>query len=100
MWGHVRCNQSNTSESRTASAVPTLSALTQKPPEWAELIPSPPGAYDGREKWASEVSMGASVGANSFTTPSSCDEAQAESSEAIIKISIPHHAERLFTRRT
>ena len=42
--------------------------------------------------------MGASVGAYSVTTPSWRDEAQAESSHPITKASIPHHAERLFTK--
>jgi hypothetical protein len=32
------------------------------------------------------------------TTPSSGDDAQAESSHAITKTNIPHHAERLFTK--
>jgi hypothetical protein len=34
---------------------------------------------------------------DSFTTPSWGDEAHAESSHAITKANIPHHAERLFT---
>jgi hypothetical protein len=34
---------------------------------------------------------------DSVTTPSWGDEAQAESSHAITKPSMPHHAERLFT---
>jgi hypothetical protein len=70
----------------------------QKPPEWAELIPSPPGAYDGRLKWAAVDVIGASVGADSVTTPSWRDEAQAESSHAITKATIPHHAAPLFTK--
>ena len=69
---------------------------TQKCPE---LIPaSPPGAYDGRAKWAEVDVIGGSVGPDSVTTPSWGDEAQAESSHAITKASIPHHAERLFTK--
>jgi len=35
---------------------------------------------------------------DSVTTPSWRDEAQAESSHPITKASIPHHAERLFTK--
>ena len=64
-------------------------------PECAELVPSPPGAYDGRGKWAAVDVMRSSV--DSVTTPSWEDEAQAESSHAITKASVPHHAARLFT---
>jgi hypothetical protein len=64
-----------------------------------ELIPaSPPGAYDGRGKWAEVDVIGGSVGPDSVTTPSWGDEAQAESSHAITKASVPRHAERLFTK--
>ena len=67
-------------------------------PECPELIPvSPPGAYDGREKWAEVDVIGGSKGADSVTTPSWGDEAQAESSHAITKPSVPHRTERLFT---
>ena len=67
-------------------------------PEWPELIGvSPPGAYDGREKWAA-VDVIPGSDAFSFTTPSWGDEAQAESSHAITKASIPYDAERLFTK--
>ncbi|MGE5214526.1 MAG: hypothetical protein ACM3NN_12645 [Nitrospirota bacterium] len=59
--------------------------------------PSPPGAYDGRWKWAAVADIGGSLNVLSVTTPSSGDEAQAESSHAITKPSIPHQAERLFT---
>jgi len=69
----------------------------QKLPEWPELIPSPPGAYDGREKWAAVDVIGGSVGADSVTTPS-WDDAQPESSHAITKANIPHHAVSLFTK--
>jgi hypothetical protein len=55
------------------------------------------GAYDGRGKWASTAVIFGSF-ADSVTTPSWGDEAQAESSHAITKGSIPHHAERLFTK--
>ena len=66
-------------------------------PECPELIPvSPPGAYDGRWKWAEVLVIPGSL-ADSVTTPSWEDEAQAESNHAIIKASIPHHAERLIT---
>jgi hypothetical protein len=78
----------------------TLDAPIQKPPLdelWAELMPeSPPGAYVGRPKcaavdvWCSPVS--------SLTTPSSGEEAQAESSHATANTRIPHHAEHLFTK--
>ena len=67
-------------------------------PECPELIDvSPPGAYAGREKWAA-VDVIPGGDAFSVTTPSWDDEAQAESSHASTKTSIPHHAERLFTR--
>ena len=67
-------------------------------PECPELIAeSPPGAYAGREKWA-EVDVIPGSLAFSVTTPSWGDEAQAESSHASTKTSIPHHAERLFTK--
>jgi hypothetical protein len=69
----------------------------QKPPEWLEVIPSPPGAYDGREKWA-EVDVIPGSDAFSVTVPSWGDEAQAESSHATIKASIPQSAARLFTK--
>ena len=67
-------------------------------PECPELIPvTPPGAYDGREKWAAVDVMPGSF-ADSVTTPSWGDEAQAESSHAITKASVPHHAATLFTK--
>jgi hypothetical protein len=73
-------------------------APIQKPPEWPEFVPaSPPGAYDGREKWAAVLVIPGSL-ADSVTTPSWGDEAQAESSHAIVNARIPHHAERLFTK--
>jgi hypothetical protein len=70
----------------------------QNPPEWAELIPSPPGENDGRSKWALVDVIGGSVAPDSVTTPSWDDEAQAESSHAITKASVPHHGARLFTK--
>jgi hypothetical protein len=70
-----------------------MGASTQKCPE---LIPSLPGAYDGRAKWAAVDVMCSSV--DSVTTPSWGDEAQAENSHPITKGSIPYHAERLFTK--
>jgi hypothetical protein len=73
-----------------------MHASIQKP-EWLELVPSPPGAYDGRAKWAA-VDVIPGSDAFSLTTPSWGDETQAESSHAITKTSIPHHAERLFTK--
>src|SRR5882724_12645331 len=67
-------------------------------PECPELIPvSPPGAYDGREKWA-EVLVILGSDAFSVTTPSWGDEAQAESSHAITKARIPHDVAPLFTK--
>jgi hypothetical protein len=67
-------------------------------PECPERIPvSPPGAYDGRWKWAEVLVIPGSL-ADSVTTPSWGDEAQAESSHAITKARIPHDAERLFTK--
>lgn len=69
-------------------------ASIQKCPE---LIPaSPPGAYDGRGKWAAVDVMRSPV--CSVTTPS-WGEAQAESSHAITETSIPHQAARLFTKQ-
>jgi hypothetical protein len=64
-----------------------------------ELVPdSPLGAYDGRAKWAAVLVIGGSVGADSVTTPSWDDEAQAESSHAITKGSTAYHAACLFTK--
>ena len=65
----------------------------QNPPEWAELVPSLPGANDGRSKWAAVDVIGASVGADSVTVPSWGDEAQAESSHAITRANIPNNAD-------
>src|SRR3954465_14045228 len=70
----------------------------QRPPECPELIPSPPGANDGRSKWAEVLVLGASAGAFSVTTPSWRDDAQPESSHATTKASIPNHAAPLFTK--
>jgi hypothetical protein len=74
------------------TAHPTVDVIQKCP----ELIPaSPPGAYDGRPKcaavdvWCSPVS--------SLTTPSSGDEAQAESSHATASTRIPHQTACLFT---
>ena len=75
-----------------------MSVRIQKPPECPELVPSLPGANDGRAKWAEVLVIGASVGAFSVTTPSWRDEAQAESSHAITKASIPSQAAALFTK--
>jgi hypothetical protein len=67
-------------------------------PECPEFIPvSPPGAYDGREKWAEVLVIPGSF-AFSVTTPSWGDEAQAESSHAITKARLPHDAAPLFTK--
>ena len=74
-----------------------MHASIQKP-EWLELVPSPPGAYDGRVKWAEVDVIGGSKGADSVTTPSWDDEAQAESSHASTKARIPHDAAPLFTK--
>ena len=76
-----------------------MGAPIQKPPppEWPEVVPWLPGAYDGREKWAAVDVIPGSL-AFSVTTPSWGEEAQAESSHASTKTSIPHHAERLFTK--
>src|SRR5262245_39656217 len=75
---------------------PTLRGPIQTCPELAPA--SPLGAYDGRGKWAA-VAVIAGPPARSVTTPSSGDEAQAESNHAITKARIPHHEERLFTKR-
>ena len=83
--------------SHSAPTVSTMHARIQNP-ECPELIDvSPPGAYAGREKWAAVDVIPGSL-AFSVTTPSWGDEAQAESSHARTKTSIPHHAERLFTK--
>ena len=75
-----------------------MNAPIQKlPPEWPEVVPSVPGAYDGRLKWAA-VDVIPGSDAFSVTTPSWGDEAQAESSHAIANASIPRHAARLFTK--
>src|SRR5258705_5905370 len=75
-----------------------MNAPIQKlPPEWPEVVPSVPGAYDGREKWAA-VDVIPGSDAFSVTTPSWGDEAQAESSHAITKARIPHDAAPLFTK--
>ena len=62
------------------------------------LPPSPFGAYDGRGKCAAVLVIGSSVGADSLTTPSWGDDAQAENSHATTKTSIPYDAERLCTK--
>ena len=85
-------------QSQTVPTISTMDVPIQNPPEWAELVPSLPGENDGRPKWAAVDVIGASVGAFSVTTPSWGDAAQAESSHASTKTSIPHHAERLFTK--
>ena len=85
-------------QSETALTVSPMRVPIQKLPEWPELIPSPPGAYDGREKWAAVDVIGGSVGADSLTTPSSGDEAQAESRHAITRAKIPQHTAPLFTK--
>jgi hypothetical protein len=72
--------------------------IQKPPPECAEVIPSLPGEYDGRPKWAEVDVIGGSNGADSVTTPSWDDEAQAESSHAITKASVPNHGARLFTK--
>ena len=86
-------------QSEIAPRVSTMRAPIQKPaPEWPELVPSLPGANDGRLKCAAVDVIGGSVGADSVTTPSWEDEAQLESSHAITKVNIPHHAAPLFTK--
>ena len=82
--------------SQTATTVSTMGAPIQNPPKCPEDVPSEPGANDGREKCAAPDVIGGSLNVLSVTTPSSF-EAQAESTETIIKASIPHQAEHLFT---
>ena len=85
--------------SQTAATVSTMGAPTQKPaPEWPELVPSLPGANDGRAKWAAVDVIGGSVGADSVTVPSWGDEAQAESSHATTRANIPNNADRFLTK--
>jgi hypothetical protein len=95
--GHLRCNQRQ-EKPPTDRAYSLNDAPQIQNPECPELIAeSPPGAYDGREKWAA-VDVIPGSDAFSFTTPSWGEDAQAESSHASTKTSIPHHAERLFTK--
>jgi hypothetical protein len=54
-----------------------------------------PGTYDGRAKCASGEYVPRSV--DSVTTPSSLDEAQAESRQPITKEITPHKAACFFT---
>ena len=83
--------------SQTEATVSTMDVPIQNP-ECPELIDvSPPGAYDGREKWA-EVLVILGSDAFSVTVPSWGDEAQAQSSHAITKARIPHDAAPLFTK--
>ena len=92
---HLRCNQPQRQWIQRAPTLSTTGIPIQKCPE---LIPaSPPGAYEGRAKWAEVDVLGRSP-AGSVTTPSWGDEAHAESSHAITKANIPHSAARLFTK--
>ena len=94
--GHLRCNQPRETAAQHALAVSTTGVPIQKCPE---LDPaSPLGPYDGRGKWAAVAVIGGSKGADSVTTPSWGDEAQANRSHAITKASTPPHAARLFTK--
>ena len=61
-----------------------------------EPIPSLPGAYDGRGKWASTAVIPGS--GRSVTTPSWGEEAQAESRHPNTKATIPDKTARLFTK--
>ena len=97
MWGTSPMQLAARDGSKRPPAVSTMVVPIQKPPEWAELVPSPPGAYDGRWKWAAVDVIGGSRGADSVTTPS-WDDAQAESRHAVTKANIPHHAAPLFTK--
>src|SRR5215472_11178150 len=93
MCGSSLMQQAAKDRSQTASAI---GVPIQKCPEL--LPPSPLGAYDGFGKWASIAVIFGSV-FRSVTTPSWDSEAQADSKQAIIKASIPHHAACLFTTR-
>jgi hypothetical protein len=81
--------------SRTAAMVSTMGAAIQKCGELSP--PSPLGAYEGRWKWAAVDVM--CCEGSSVTTPSSWDEAQAESSHVTTNTRIPQHAACLFTKR-
>jgi hypothetical protein len=59
------------------------------------MSPSPCGLYAGRPKCASGEYVPGSV--DSLTTPSSFDEAQAESRDPITKEITPHKAACFFT---
>lgn len=79
--------------SETAGTALKISHSIQK---CEELIPpSPEGANDGRAKCASGEYVPGSV--DSVTTPSSLDEAQAESRHPITKEIAPHKAAYFFT---
>ena len=91
---HLRCNQPQGIPVTDRPTVSTTGVPIQKCPE---LIPdSPAGAYDGLAKCAAVDVMWSPV--CSVMTPSSCDEAQAESSHATNNTKIPHHAACLFTK--
>jgi len=93
MCGSSLMQQAAKDRSQTASAI---GVPIQKCPELDP--PSPFGAYEGFGKWASIAVIFGSV-FRSVTTPSWDSEAQAQSSHAIIKASIPPHAACLFTTR-
>ena len=77
--------------SQTTPTVSTTDAPIQKCPE---VIPWLPGLNVGRANGAGS----APAPGLSMTTPSSGADAQAESTHAITKASIPHHAACLFTK--
>ena len=66
--------------------------------KWSAVIPSEPGTYVGRGKWAAVLVIGGSVGADSLTTPSSLEDAQADRRHAIAKATTPQNAAALFTK--
>ena len=67
--GHLRCNQPR-EKAVTDRAYSLNDGAPIQNPECPELIDvSPPGAYDGRVKWAEVDVIGGSKGADSVTTP-------------------------------
>ena len=84
---YLRCNQTQEAEIPYCALNRIVGVPVQKCPA---LEPASPfGANEGRAKWASAAVLGGSPPPRSVTTPSCGDEAQAESSHAMVKPSIP-----------
>src|SRR5206468_6990482 len=76
--------------SQTAVTVTRCAAIQKRLP----AIPVLPGAYVGRSKCAAGA---VTPSGGSVTTPSSLDDAQAQSTHTITKATTPDKAARLFT---